>query len=253
MIEFRNVKKAFGRKVVIDDVSFTIPKQKVQFIIGMSGTGKSVLMKHLVGLLKPDSGEVMMDGENIAQLNEQEFYRIRKKCGMVFQHSTLFDSMTLLENIAMPLRKRFELQGGSGTFDRGAAQAEAMAALELVHLHKEASRFPPELGAGVRKRAAIARALALKPDYLIYDEPTTALDPVAARRIDTLIREMSDVTGVTSLVISHDPRSIFGIADSVAFLYQSKLRFWGTTDALEASTDPVVKQFISGLATGPIG
>ncbi len=246
MIEFKSIRKAFGAKVVLDDVSLRIEKRRVQFIIGMSGTGKSVLMKHLVGLLKPDSGQVLLDGEDIAQLSEREFYRVRKKCGMVFQHSTLFDSMSILENIAMPLRKHFSL-------DRPAAEAKAMAALELVHLQKEARRAPAELGAGVRKRAAIARALALQPDYLIYDEPTTALDPVAARRIDALIREMADVTGVTSLVVSHDPRSIFGIADSVAFLYQSKLRFLGTPGELRASSDPVVEQFVSGLAEGPIG
>jgi len=246
VIEFKNIRKAFGDKVVIDDVSLRIEDRRVQFIIGMSGTGKSVLMKHLVGLLKPDSGNVMLDGEDIAQLSEREFYRVRKKCGMVFQHSTLFDSMTILENIAMPVRKHTGV-------DRKASEAVAMQALELVQLAKEAHRYPPELGAGIRKRAAIARALALKPDYLIYDEPTTALDPVAARRIDTLIREMADATGVTSLVVSHDPKSIFGIADSVAFLYQSKLRFLGTPAELRAATDPVVKQFISGLAEGPIG
>ena len=245
MIAFKNIKKSFGPKVVIDDVSFEIKKGQVQFIIGMSGTGKSVLMKHLVGLLKPDSGEVWLDGENIAQFDERAFYRVRKKCGMVFQHSTLFDSMTILENIAMPIRKH-------NPVSRKEAEAQAMAALDLVSLGKEASRFPPELGAVVRKRAAIARAIALKPDYLIYDEPTTALDPIAARRVDHLIREMSDKTGVTSLVVSHDVKSIFGISDSVAFLYRSKLHFLGSKEALAASTDPVVKQFIGGLSEGPI-
>ena len=245
MIRFEHIKKSFGEKVVLDDVSFDIPKGRVQFVIGMSGTGKSVLMKHLVGLLKPDSGDVWLDGENITRLTEREFYRVRKKCGMVFQHSTLFDSMTILENIAMPIRKHFAL-------DSKAANARAMEALELVHLGKEAKRLPPELGAGVRKRAAIARALALKPDYLIYDEPTTALDPIAARRIDGLIREMSDKTGVTSLVVSHDVRSIFAISDSEEFLYRSKLQVLGTPAELKATTDPIVKQFINGLSQGPI-
>jgi phospholipid/cholesterol/gamma-HCH transport system ATP-binding protein len=245
MIRFAHIKKSFGEKVVLDDVSFEIQAGRVQFIIGMSGTGKSVLMKHLVGLLKPDSGEVWLDGENIAQLSEREFYRVRKKCGMVFQHSTLFDSMTILENIAMPIRKHFAVSAKE-------AHARAMAALELVHLGKEAKRVPPELGAGVRKRAAIARALALEPTYLIYDEPTTALDPIAARRVDQLIREMADKTKVTSLVVSHDVRSIFGIADSVAFLYRSKLHFLGTPAELRASTDPVAQQFVLGLAEGPI-
>lgn len=245
-IEFKNIKKSFGPKRVLDDVSLSIARGQVQFVIGMSGTGKSVLMKHLVGLLSPDSGQILLDGEDIAQLDEQAFYRVRNKCGMVFQHSTLFDSMTLLENIAMPIRKRTQAS-------RADANAQALAALELVHLAAEAQRYPPELGAGVRKRAAIARALALKPDYLIYDEPTTALDPVAARRVDALIREMSDVTGVTSLVVSHDLRSIFDIADSVAFLYQGKLRFAGTPAELRASADAVVHQFINGLAAGPIG
>ena len=244
-IEFRHIVKRFGDKLVIDDVSFAVPERTVQFVIGMSGTGKSVLMKHLVGLLRPDSGEVLLDGENIAQLTEQEFFRVRRRCGMVFQHSTLFDSMTLLDNIAMPIRK---LRAVS----RAQALSEAQAALELVHLAADGRRFPPELGAGLRKRAAIARALALKPAYLIYDEPTTGLDPVAARRIDTLIREMADKTGVTSLVVSHDLTSIFAIADRVAFLFRGKLHFIGTPAELRASADPVVTQFISGRAEGPM-
>lgn len=245
MIEFKNIHKRFGSKVVLDDVSLTIPKRQVQFVIGMSGTGKSVLMKHLVGLLKPDAGQVLIDGEDVAQLSEREFYRIRRRCGMVFQHSTLFDSMTILENIAMPLRKQRALA-------RADAEREALAALELVHLGDAAARFPAELGAGLRKRAAIARALALKPDYLIYDEPTTGLDPVAARRTDGLIREMADLTGVTSLVVSHDVNSIMGIADRVALLYAGKLRFLGTSRELAAAADPLVHQFITGAAEGPI-
>ena len=245
MIEFRNIVKRFGDKLVIDDVSFVVPERTVQFVIGMSGTGKSVLMKHLVGLLKPDSGEVLLDGENIAQLSEREFYRVRRRCGMVFQHSTLFDSMTLLDNIAMPIRK-------SRGVARTQALSEAHEALQLVHLENEGRRFPSELGAGLRKRAAIARALALRPDYLIYDEPTTGLDPVAARRIDALIREMADTTGVTSLVVSHDLTSIFAIADRVAFLFRGKLHFIGTPAELRASRDGVVQQFIGGRAEGPM-
>jgi phospholipid/cholesterol/gamma-HCH transport system ATP-binding protein len=245
VIEFRHIVKRFGTKLVIDDVSFTVPDRAVQFVIGMSGTGKSVLMKHLVGLLKPDSGEVMLDGEDIAQLSEREFYRVRRRCGMVFQHSTLFDSMTLIDNIAMPIRKQRGIS-------RQESVSEACAALELVHLADQGRSFPPELGAGLRKRAAIARALALRPAYLIYDEPTTGLDPVAARRVDALIREMADKTGVTSLVVSHDLTSIFTIADRVAFLFRGKLHFIGTPAELRASTDPVTQQFISGRAEGPM-
>lgn len=245
MISFRHLKKSFGPKTVIDDVSFDVNDGEVFFIIGASGAGKSVCIKHLVGLLKPDEGEVMLDGEDIAQLTEEQFYRVRKKVAMVFQHSTLFDSMSCVENVALPLRKHRAMKPKE-------AIAEAMRRLETVHMHEFAHKFPAELGDGMRKRVAIARALTMEPRYVLFDEPTTSLDPVSARRVDRLIRELSDRLGVTSIVVSHDLVSIFSIADRVAMIYQGGLRKIGTPREFRETDDAIVRQFVTGTAEGPM-
>jgi phospholipid/cholesterol/gamma-HCH transport system ATP-binding protein len=245
VIEFRNIRKAFGPKPVLDDVSFAVHDGEVFFIIGASGVGKSVLIKHLVGLLTPDAGEIWLDGEEISRKDETGMYPVRKKCAMVFQHSTLFDSMTCLENVALPLRKHRGLRPKD-------ALAEARRRLEIVHMHEFAERYPLELGDGMRKRVAIARALALEPRYVLFDEPTTSLDPVSARRVDSLIRELSDKLGVTSIVVSHDLTSIFSIADRIVMLYKGRVRLLGTPAEFQSCADGVVHQFIRGQAAGPM-
>jgi len=245
VIEFRNIKKAFGPKAVLDDVSFAVQDGEVFFIIGASGVGKSVLIKHLVGLLYPDGGEIFLDGEEISTKDEKGMYPVRKKCAMVFQHSTLFDSMTCVENVALPLRKHKGLSMRD-------ALAEARRRLEIVHMHEFAERYPAELGDGMRKRVAIARALTLDPRYVLFDEPTTSLDPVSARRVDALIRELSDKLGVTSIVVSHDLVSIFSIADRIVMLYKGCVRMLGTPADFKGCSDGVVQQFIRGQATGPM-
>jgi phospholipid/cholesterol/gamma-HCH transport system ATP-binding protein len=245
VISFRHVKKAFGPKAVLNDVSFDIGRGEVFFIIGASGVGKSVLIKHLVGLLSPDGGEILLDGQEVSRLSEREMYPVRKKCAMVFQHSTLFDSMSCVENVALPLRKHKGLRDAE-------ALAEARKRLEQVHMLEFAGRFPAELGDGMRKRVAIARALTLDPAYVLFDEPTTSLDPVSARRVDALIRELSDRLGVTCVVVSHDLVSIFGIADRVVMLYKGEVRLLGTPEDFRASPDGVVQQFINGRASGPM-
>ena len=244
MISFRNVKKAFGPKVVLKGVSFDVQDGEVFFIIGGSGVGKSVLIKHLVGLLYPDEGEIWLDGEEISKFNEQQMYPVRMKCAMVFQHSTLFDSMTCAENVALPLRKHKGLRPKE-------ALAEAGRRLAQVHMQDFAERYPPELGDGMRKRVAIARALTLDPKYVLFDEPTTSLDPVSARRVDKLIRELSDTVGVTSIVVSHDLSSIFSIADRVVMLYQGHVRLLGLPNDFKMANDEVIQQFIHGRAEGP--
>jgi phospholipid/cholesterol/gamma-HCH transport system ATP-binding protein len=244
-IRFTNIRKAFGPKLVLDDVSFEVSVGEVFFIIGASGVGKSVLIKHLVGLLSPDEGEIWLDGQEISRWDEERMYGVRKKCAMVFQHSTLFDSMTCAENVALPLRKHRKLRHRE-------ALAEARRRLEVVHMHEFADRYPAELGDGMRKRVAIARALTLDPQYVLFDEPTTSLDPVSARRVDTLIRELSDKLGVTSVVVSHDLVSIFSIADRIVMLYRGKVRLLGTQEDFKRSADGVVDQFIHGRARGPI-
>ncbi len=185
------------------------------------------------------------EGQRIDALSERDFYPLRKRIGMVFQSATLFDSMTLRENVALPLRKH------KGMRHRDALE-EAAVRLEQVHMHDFMDRYPAELSDGMRKRAAIARTLTLDPEVVLFDEPTTGLDPVSARRIDALIRELSDTTGVTSVVVSHDLESIFSIADRIAFVYQGRVHLCGARDDFRHSPDPVVQQFITGLSSGPM-
>lgn len=245
MISFRHIKKSFGPKDVLKDVSFDVSPGEVFFIIGQSGVGKSVLIKHLIGLLYPDDGEIWLDGEEVSRFDEKQMYPVRMKCAMVFQHSTLFDSMTCAENVALPLRKH-----------KGLSQKESLAEagrrLEQVHMQEYGDRFPPDLGDGMRKRVAIARALTLDPRYVLFDEPTTSLDPVSARRVDKLIRELSDTLGVTSVVVSHDLSSIFTIADRIVMLYQGYVRLIGTQQDFKNCDDEIIQQFITGRAEGPI-
>ncbi len=245
MIEFRNIFKSFGSKHVLRDVSLTVEKGQILFIVGLSGAGKSVLVKHLVGLMKPDGGQVLLDGIDITHLSEKAFYPVRKRCAMVFQHSTLFDSMSLVENVQLPLRKHKGLTGAP-------ARSAALGFLQRVQMDHMADRFPSDIGDGLRKRVAIARALTLDPDFVIFDEPTTGLDPMAAANVDKLIRELSEEQGVTSIVVSHDLRSIFTVADRIAMIYQGEIRLDGTPQEFRTTSDPVVYQFIRGLAEGPM-
>ena len=245
MISFRQITKTFGAKRVLDGVSFDVEPGEVFFIIGASGVGKSVLIKQLIGLLRPDSGEIWLDDENLTHLDEAGFYPVRKKCALVFQHSTLFDSMTCAENVALPLRKHHGY-GKSEALDRAREE------LDRVQMLAFAERFPSELGDGMRKRVAIARALTMHPRYVLFDEPTTGLDPVSSRRVDHLIRTLCDERGVTSIVVSHDLTSIFTIADRIAMLYKGKVRLLGTPQTFQQSDDAVVRQFIRGEAEGPM-
>jgi phospholipid/cholesterol/gamma-HCH transport system ATP-binding protein len=245
LIEYRAVAKAFGGQPVLRDLSLAIHRGEVMFIIGTSGVGKSVTIKLLIGLHRIDRGEIWFDGRRIDQLAERALVPLRKRIGMVFQSSTLFDSMTLAENVALPLRKHRRLPWP-------AALDEARRRLAQVHMAEHAERYPGELSDGMRKRAAIARTLALDPEVVLFDEPTTGLDPVSARRVDRLIRELASSLGVTAVVVSHDPPSIFGTADRVALLYQGAVRALATPADLRASPDPVVQQFITGQSSGPM-
>ena len=244
-IEFKGVTKAFNGRPVLKGMDLAVNKGEVMFIIGTSGVGKSVTIKHLIGLLRIDAGEIWFDGARVDLIPERNLEPLRKRIGMVFQSSTLFDSMTLAENVALPLRKH-------GKLSHKDAIAEAHQRLAQVYMDEYAERYPAELSDGMRKRAAIARTLALSPEVVLFDEPTTGLDPVSARRIDRLIRELADKLGVTAIVVSHDPPSIFGIADRVAFIYQGVVHVVATPAELRASDDPIVQQFITGQSTGPM-
>ncbi len=245
MIEFRDVHKSFGARAVLRGFDLRVEPGEALFIIGTSGVGKSVAIKHVIGLHRVDAGEIWLGDQRIDPLSERELGPIRKRVGMVFQHATLFDSLTLAENVALPLRKH-----------RGMRQREALVEarrrLDAVDLEPYADRAPAELGDGMRKRAAIARTLTLEPEVALLDEPTTGLDPVNARRIDALIRDLTRERGMTSIVVSHDLTSIFTVADRVAFLYQGRVYALGTPDEIRRSGDPVVEQFVSGRPSGPM-
>ncbi len=244
-LSIRNLCKSFGSQSVLQGISFDIPQGKTYVVIGGSGQGKSVLLKHIMRLLVSDSGDVLVGGTPIMALGSQEMDRIRQKMGMVFQEAALFDSMSLLENVAFPLRMHSNFR------DREIRKiAEEM--LEKVGLRGVGGKMPSEVSGGMKKRVGIARAIAMKPGILLYDEPTTGLDPVLSSAIDELILKMRDDLGVTSLVISHDMKSAFRIADRIIFLYQGKIQASGTPNEIRESEDPVVRQFISGDTHGPI-
>jgi phospholipid/cholesterol/gamma-HCH transport system ATP-binding protein len=244
-IEYRGVTKAFAGRPVLRGLDLAIDRGEVMFIIGTSGVGKSVTIKHLIGLLRIDGGEIWFDGQRVDALPERALAPLRKRIGMVFQSATLFDSMTLAENVALPLRKHQRMTWP-------AALDEAKRRLAQVYMAEHAERYPAELSDGMRKRAAIARTLALGPEVVLFDEPTTGLDPVSARRIDRLIRELASSLGVTAVVVSHDLVSTFAIADRIAFLYQGVRHVVATPAELRASADPIVQQFIHGRSAGPM-
>jgi phospholipid/cholesterol/gamma-HCH transport system ATP-binding protein len=242
MIRLIDVHKAFGPKRVLEGFTLDVVEGETMVIIGYSGTGKSVAIKHIVGLLEPDSGEVWVDGLEVPLLGRRELYQLRARIGYVFQFAALFDSLSIGENVAMGLRKQQELS------EREMAD-RVHEALDLVDLPDVADRFPAELSGGMRKRVGIARAIALRPKYILYDEPTTGLDPVTSAVIDQLMIRMREKLGVTSIVITHDMRSAYTVGTRIAMLYQGRVRQVGTVDEVQRTTDPIVRQFIEGRAT----
>ena len=239
MIQLKNVHKAFGSKHILQGFTLDVPDGETMVIIGYSGTGKSVAIKHIVGLLEPDAGEVWVDGLRVDTLSRRELYGLRARIGYVFQFAALFDSLTVGENVAMGLRKQGELSDREIT-DR------VHEALDLVDLPGVEERFPAELSGGMRKRVGIARAIALRPKYILYDEPTTGLDPVTSAVIDQLMVRMREKLGVTGIVITHDMRSAYTVGTRIAMLYEGRVRWQGTIDEIRATDDPVVRQFVEG-------
>jgi phospholipid/cholesterol/gamma-HCH transport system ATP-binding protein len=239
MIRLDNIHKAFGSKQVLTGFSLEVQEGDIAVILGYSGTGKSVAIKHIVGLLEPDQGTVWVDGREVPKLSRRELYELRGRIGYVFQSAALFDSLTVGENVAMGLRKQ-------GQLNEDEIQARVHEALELVDLPDAADLMPSDLSGGMRKRVGIARAIALRPKYLLYDEPTTGLDPVTAAVIDDLMLRMKQQLGVTSIIITHDLRTAWGIGTRIAMLYDGKVRQCGTPDEIRNTADPVVRQFIEG-------
>lgn len=241
MISLRDVYKSFGEKQVLQGFSLEVPEGDTVVIIGYSGSGKSVAIKHIVGLLQPDRGTVFVDNLEVPKLPRRELYELRTQIGYVFQFAALFDSMTIGENVAMGLRNQ-------GKLDTPGIHKRVAEALDLVDLPNVEDRYPAELSGGMRKRVGLARAIALRPKYLLYDEPTTGLDPVTSAVIDELMIRMRDKLGVTSVVITHDMRSAYRVGTRIAMLYEGRVRQCGTVDEIRQSTDPVVRQFIEGRA-----
>jgi phospholipid/cholesterol/gamma-HCH transport system ATP-binding protein len=242
MIVLDNVHKAFGTKQVLSGFSLEVREGDIAVLLGYSGTGKSVAIKHIVGLLEPDEGTVFVDGREVPKLSRRELYELRSHIGYVFQFAALFDSLNVGENVAMGLRKQ-------GHLSEQQIADRVHEALDLVDLPEASHLMPSDLSGGMRKRVGIARAIALRPKYLLYDEPTTGLDPVTAAVIDELMMRMQRQLGVTSIVITHDLRTAWTIGTRIAMLYEGKVRQTGTPEEIRSTTDPVVRQFIEGKAT----
>ena len=241
MIEVRQLHRSFGTKPILEDVSFRIERGESVAIIGRSGGGKSVLLKHLIGLLTPDRGEVLIAGENIVGMTERELLRVRRRFGMVFQGAALFDSMTVAENVAFPLRREHELTPAQ-------IAARVSEALALVDLPGTETKKPSALSGGMRKRVGLARAIVYRPEILLYDEPTTGLDPMVSDSIDKLIIRVRDTLKVTTVVVTHDMRSARRVGTHILMLHNRRIYVSGSPDEIFNSPDPIVQQFIQGIA-----
>jgi phospholipid/cholesterol/gamma-HCH transport system ATP-binding protein len=245
MIEIINLHKSFEKNHVLRGVDLTIEKGESMVVIGGSGSGKSVLLKHIIGILRPDEGNVLIDGVDLALLKERELYEVRKKFGMLFQMSALFDSMTVWENVGFGLLKNKDM-------NEKHIKDIAIKKLKLVGLVGIEDLMPAELSGGMKKRVGLARAIAHEPEILLYDEPTTGLDPIMAAAINELIVEMKNSLSVTSVAITHDMNSAYKIADRIAMLYEGQIIDTGSPDEIKNTSNPVVRQFITGSAAGPI-
>ena len=238
-ISIRKLNKRLGGQEVLRGVDLDVRSGETLVVIGRSGGGKSVLLKHIIGLMKPSSGDVLVEGQNIVDLSERKLSGIRKKIGILFQSGALFDSMSVENNIAFPLLE-------SGIRDQKIIDKKVADALEVVDLAGEQKKMPENLSGGMRKRVGLARAIVGNPTCILYDEPTTGLDPIVADSINHLIRRLQKRFQVTSIVVTHDMKSAFHVADQVAYLYEGRIYFKGTPRELQASKDPVIQDFITG-------
>jgi phospholipid/cholesterol/gamma-HCH transport system ATP-binding protein len=245
MIEIKKISKNFNSHQVLNNVDLQIEKGKTTVIIGRSGCGKSVLLKHIVGILKPDSGKIFVDNQDISSLNEKEMKELNLNIGMVFQGGALFDSMTVGENVGFGLIEHKKVE-------KKELLERIEEALSLVDLSGIENLMPSELSGGMRKRVSLARAICIKPQIILYDEPTTGLDPITADSINELIVSMRDKLKVTSIVVTHDMKSAYRVADAIAMLYQGRIIAQGSSEEIQNTTHPVVHQFVNGLAKGPI-
>ncbi|MCM2282791.1 MAG: ABC transporter ATP-binding protein [Bdellovibrionaceae bacterium] len=250
MIRFQRLVKRFGTRTILKGLSFEIQEGEILFVLGTSGTGKSVLLKNIVGLLRPDEGEIWIDGQEVSRLSEEQYFPIRKKCGMVFQHPALFDSLTVFENVAFGLRKHYRLPEDE-------IRTRVRECLALVNLTGIEQKMPAEISYGMQKRVSLARTVAVEPRILLFDEPTTGLDPVTTNAVNQLIFDLSRKLKTTSIVVSHDMHCALAIADRIIVLDQGQIVAQGTPEELKACEVPLVKDFLSealeaGLEEGKI-
>jgi len=245
MIQLRGVSKRLGSKQVLDGLDLDIPTGVTMVILGRSGTGKSVLLKHIIGLMQPDEGTIHIDGDDIAHLNEAELNRVRRRFGMLFQGAALFDSLSVGENVALPMREHMKLPEAE-------IQRRVAERLSWVGLQDVEDMKPASLSGGMKKRVGLARAVAIDPAYILYDEPTTGLDPIMSDVINELIRSLQKRMGVTSVVVTHDLHSAWKVGDHLALLHEGRVQFTGTPSEAEATSDRLMRQFIEGRSEGPV-
>lgn len=245
MIEIKDVYKSFGDNQVLRGVDLTINKGETAVIIGRSGCGKSVLLKLIMGLLKPDQGTILVNGDDIPSLNDNQLNKVRQKFGMLFQASALFDSMTVDENVGLGLREHTNLSEEQ-------VKEKVKEKLKMVGLSAVEQTKPAELSGGMKKRVGLARAIAMDPEYVLFDEPTTGLDPIMADVINELIIDLRNTLSITSIAVTHDIVSAYKIADRIAMLYEGKIVFVGTPEEVKNTDNPVVRQFVEGSSQGPI-
>lgn len=239
MIEIRGLKKSFNNNHVLKGIDFTVQDGEILVIIGKSGCGKTVLLKHLIGLIQPDDGDILVDGVAVNRIRRKELLQLRKRFGMLFQSAALFDSLTVEENIALPLKEH-------SSMDRESIRKKVKEKLKLVGLEKIEHLRPSELSGGMKKRVGLARALVLDPSYLLFDEPTTGVDPIMADRINDLIIDLQKRLNVTAIAVTHDLRSAYKIGSRLAMLAEGRIVFMGTVDDIKKSKDPTVMEFIKG-------
>src|SRR6266852_2037757 len=246
MIKVCSLKKRIGQQEILRGVDLEVATGETLAIIGRSGGGKSVLLKHLVGLMQPDTGEIWIQGQNIIGMSERQLGEIRKKVGILFQGGALFDSMTVEENIAFPLRE-------AGERDPNVLRAKVNEMLDVMEMVGEQAKMPVSLSGGMKKRVGLARSIIRRPSCVLYDEPTSGLDPVVADSINRLIRRLQQRFGITSIVVTHDMKSAFHVADHIAYLHEGRIYFHGTSVDLQQSSDPLIQDFLLGRSDGQRG
>ena len=246
IISLRGVTKRFGSHTVLEDISFDIPKGKISAIMGPSGTGKSVLLKNIIGLLRPEGGEIWVDGEETVRMGEKDLYRVRRKFGVLFQDGALFGSMNMFDNMAFPLREHTKKTEKE---IREIVNEKA----DMVGMLDHMKKFPGEVSGGMKKRAGLARALAMDPEIILFDEPDSGLDPVRVSYLDELVRKIQEETGATFVIITHNIASVMRVADYIAVLYRAGLVKFASKQEMRDSKDEIIRQFLAGRALGPIG